>query len=116
MRRLLVAALLALAPAAALAHAQLVRAVPPVGATVRSAPPEIVLSFSEPVEAALSTLELHDAGGKTLESGPPRLGGDGRQLAIAIGTLAPGTYKVVWKVTSIDTHRTEGDFTFRVAP
>jgi methionine-rich copper-binding protein CopC len=117
MRRFLIlATLLALAPVAAFAHAQLIRAVPPVGATVRSAPPEIVLSFSEPVEAALSTLELRDAAGKKVERGAPRVGGDGRQLAVAVGTLPPGTYKVVWKVTSIDSHTTQGDFTFQVAP
>jgi methionine-rich copper-binding protein CopC len=26
----------------------------------------------------------------------------------------PGTYKVNWRVLSVDTHRTEGNFTFRI--
>ncbi|HJS62184.1 MAG TPA: copper resistance protein CopC, partial [Pseudolabrys sp.] len=28
----------------------------------------------------------------------------------------PGTYKVFWRVLSVDTHRAQGDFTFRVGP
>jgi len=30
--------------------------------------------------------------------------------------LKPGKYKVVWRVTSVDTHVTHGDFTFDVSP
>ena len=33
-----------------------------------------------------------------------------------IPDLPPGTYKVIWRVLSVDTNRTEGDFTFRVGP
>jgi copper resistance protein C len=29
--------------------------------------------------------------------------------------LPPGTYKVTWHVVSVDTHTTEGTFTFRIA-
>jgi methionine-rich copper-binding protein CopC len=115
-RGLVVAALLALAPGSAWAHAQLEKAAPPVGSTVRSAPAEIVLTFSERLEPALSRVEVQDGGGRRVDTGSPRVAGDGRQLAVAVGALAPGTYKVVWKVVSIDTHATQGDFTFKVAP
>jgi copper resistance protein C len=30
--------------------------------------------------------------------------------------LPPGTYTVVWHVTSVDTHKTEGRFDFTVVP
>jgi len=30
--------------------------------------------------------------------------------------LAPGRYTVRWKVLSVDTHRTEGSFSFEVKP
>ena len=30
--------------------------------------------------------------------------------------LNAGTYKVVWRVVSVDTHVTEGSFTFQVVP
>jgi methionine-rich copper-binding protein CopC len=42
--------------------------------------------------------------------------GDGRRLRVSLSALSSGTYRVVWRVLSVDTHVTEGDFTFRVAP
>ena len=38
------------------------------------------------------------------------------QLRVPLKPLAPGTYKVIWRVLSVDTHRTQGDFTFKVGP
>ena len=37
-------------------------------------------------------------------------------LRVTLAPLAPGTYRVVWRVLSVDTHVTEGDFTFTVVP
>ncbi len=39
-----------------------------------------------------------------------------RLLRVPLPPLPPGTYKVIWRVLSVDSHVTEGDFTFRVAP
>ncbi len=33
-----------------------------------------------------------------------------------IPALTPGTYKVVWRITSADTHVTGGDFHFQIVP
>ena len=33
---------------------------------------------------------------------------------VSVKPLPPGTYRVHWKVLSVDTHTTEGNFTFRV--
>jgi len=30
--------------------------------------------------------------------------------------LPPGLYKVTWHAVSVDTHRTQGDFSFSVKP
>jgi copper resistance protein C len=35
-------------------------------------------------------------------------------LRISLPLLPAGTYKVVWRVVSVDTHITKGSFTFRV--
>ena len=35
-------------------------------------------------------------------------------LQVPLKPLRPGTYRVKWRVLSVDTHVTEGDFTFRV--
>jgi methionine-rich copper-binding protein CopC len=39
---------------------------------------------------------------------------DPRMLRASLMPLGPGTYRVIWRVLSVDTHVTEGDFTFRV--
>jgi methionine-rich copper-binding protein CopC len=38
----------------------------------------------------------------------------GSVMRVGVGSLPPGTYRVHWKVLSVDTHTTEGNFTFRV--
>ena len=126
MRRRLLAAAAAFAALAAVpdatvspafAHAQLRRAVPPVDGTVAVSPAEIVLSFSEAVEPRFSTIEVKDRTGARVDNGPPHLAGDdGTRLAVALKTLPPGDYTVVWHATSVDTHRTEGRFRFTVGP
>jgi methionine-rich copper-binding protein CopC len=35
-------------------------------------------------------------------------------LQVPLNLLGPGTYRVKWRVLSVDTNVTEGDFTFRV--
>jgi copper resistance protein C len=116
MRLLLVAALLA-APGAALAHAFLDRAVPAVGGKVHGQPAEVRLQFSQPLEPAFSTVRVLDAGGKQVDRKDKRLDpADASLLKVSLPPLAPGVYRVVWRVLSVDTHVTEGDYTFEVAP
>jgi methionine-rich copper-binding protein CopC len=101
----------------ALAHAYLSRAVPAVGSTVATPPTEVDCSFTEELEPSFSTLEVQDGTGKRVDSGnmhiSPR---NPKQMIIGVGHLGPGTYKVIWHVVSVDTHHTQGDFTFTVAP
>jgi hypothetical protein len=94
----------------ALAHATLERASPPVGGSVTGSPGEVRLWFSEAIERRFSGAEVTGPAG--------RVGGrasvSGNQLVIAVPRLAPGSYRVSWHVVSVDTHRTEGAFTFEV--
>ncbi len=109
--------LLLLVPTLALAHAQLRQADPPVGGTVRASPAQVELTFSEAVEPRFSTIAVEDAGGVRIDKNDPHvMQGDAKHLAVSLGVLPPGTYKVVWHATSVDTHKTEGAFTFTVGP
>ena len=38
------------------------------------------------------------------------------ELQIGLKSLPPGTYLVSWHVVSVDTHPTEGTFTFDIKP
>ncbi len=116
MRRVLLsAAALVLGTGAAFAHAHLKTATPAVGST-GPAPAEVVLMFSEGLEPHFSTIAvLKD--GKHLETGPAHLvGGDAKTFAVPVSALPAGIYTVEWHATSVDTHKTEGHFTFTVAP
>src|SRR5881394_2038225 len=103
---------LALTPFGASAHALLDRAEPRVGNTVASSPRELKLWFTQKLEQAFSTVTVTDASGQRVDTGKARI--DGNQMGISLRVLAPGTYRVNWHVLSVDSHKTEGNFTFTV--
>ena len=100
----------------ALAHAFLERASPAVGSEVSGSPPALDLRYTEPVEPLFSTVTVTDSSGARVDAGKPAPQDGGRVLSIPLKPLAPGVYAVEWHVTSVDTHKTEGHFTFTVKP
>lgn len=118
MKRVVAFAVLTIAvPSAALAHARLDHAVPAVGSSQATAPREVVLSFTETLEPAFSTVEVRNESGALVSSGKSQVDAKQRtQMRVPLKALPPGSYKVIWRVLSVDTHRTQGDFTFRVGP
>jgi methionine-rich copper-binding protein CopC len=113
-RTLMIALALAASAGLAHAHAQLDRASPPVGGTVAAAPRAVSLTFTENVEPAFSSIRVEDASGARVDQGKPQLGGGRNVLRVGVKPLPPGSYKVIWKVLSTDTHTTEGSFSFQV--
>jgi hypothetical protein len=113
---LLVAPLFLSAPAAQ-AHAFLDHSAPAVGSSTPKAPAVVRVWFSEQLEPAFSHLEVTDRSGKRVDTGDAKVDpADPTELRATLKPLPPGTYKVDWHVVSVDTHRTEGDFTFTVSP
>ena len=114
--------LLAFAPAMmfvsrAGAHAFLDHATPAVGSVVHGAPAQVRLWFTQELEPAFSSVRVFDRGGKQVDKGDLQLDrADATLLQVSLPQLAPGTYRVAWRVLSVDTHVTEGDFTFDVVP
>jgi methionine-rich copper-binding protein CopC len=101
----------------AFAHAFLDHARPAVGSTVHGSPAEIRLCFTAPLEAAFSTVRVLDKSGRQVDMKDKQV--DQRnpaEITVSVPPLAGGTYRVVWHVLSVDSHVTEGDFTFEVAP
>jgi len=105
-----------LAPVAAQAHAMLDHSSPRVGSTVASAPKELLLWFTEKLEPAFSTAEVRNAQGTVVSGKAQADRSDGTELHVPLKALPPGTYSVTWRVLSVDTHRTQGSFTFSVGP
>jgi copper resistance protein C len=100
----------------AFAHAFLERASPAVGSEVSGSPPSLNLSYTEPVEPLFCSVSVTDAGGARMDDGKAIPLEDGRVLSVRLKPLPPGTYHVEWHVTSVDTHKTEGHFSFTVKP
>ena len=121
MRPLLLAAWAALwvagAPSPAFAHAFLDHATPAVGSTIHGSPARVELWFTEELEPAFSTVRVLDQANQRRDNGDAKVDPrDGTALQLSLPQLAPGRYRVEWRVLSVDTHVTEGDFTFVIAP
>lgn len=98
------------------AHAFLDHADPRVGSAVHAAPAELRLWFTQEIEPAFSSAQVYDAAGRRVDKGDPQVdSSDHTLLHVSLPALAPGSYKVTWRVVSVDTHVTQGDFTFQVA-
>jgi len=115
MRRRGLIGLMMLFPASpAAAHAFLEHANPPAGSEVATPPSEISLSFTEGVEPLFSTIEVHGPDNATIRVGKLHIVSDNRRLVVELPKLPSGTYTVIWHVTSVDTHKTEGSYRFTV--
>ena len=117
MKHVILGLLLMVAGSARLeAHAFLKRAKPAVGSTVQTSPSEVRVLFTEKIEPALSSVQVFDASGKEVDKHDVHLDRlNHAVLRISLQPLQAGTYKVVWRVGSVDTHVTKGHFSFRVA-
>jgi hypothetical protein len=99
------------------AHAFLDHAAPAVGSAVHGSPRQVKLWFTQQLEPAFSSAQVLDAAGKRVDSADAKVDKqDASLLQVSLPPLSPGKYRVTWRVLSVDTHVTEGDFTFDVTP
>ena len=104
--------LLLLASGEARAHALLDRAEPRVGNKVATAPREVTLWFTQKLESAFSTITVTNSAGQRVDTGKTRVSGS--QMSVSLRSGGAGTYHVTWHVLSVDTHKTQGSFSFTV--
>jgi methionine-rich copper-binding protein CopC len=104
--------LLLLATGEAAAHAMLDHAEPRVGNKVATAPREVTLWFTQKLEPAFSTITVTNAAGERVDGGKARVSGS--QMSVSLRPGGAGTYHVTWHVLSVDSHTTDGSFTFQV--
>ncbi len=114
MRAILLAAALAL-PAAAEAHALLVKASPARRAVLTHPPEQVELWFNERLEPAYSSLTVETEAGERVDRGDVTVGPDDpRKLSVTLPALEPGRYVVRFRVLSVDGHVVESSFAFSV--
>jgi methionine-rich copper-binding protein CopC len=100
------------------AHAFLVHAEPRVGSKVNKVPTEVRVWFSETVQAGVSSIQVFDVSGKQVDKKDTHSDRANRAVLCVslVPALTPGSYKVIWRVTSMDTHLTDGNFHFQIVP
>jgi methionine-rich copper-binding protein CopC len=121
MRFMTIAAFLLLLPSLGIgtadAHAFLDRADPRVGNTVKGAPRSVSLWFTQNLEGAFSTIEVVNSSGALMNNGKASVdGADRKLLRVPVKAMPAGTYTVRWHVLSVDSHTSDGNFTFQVGP
>lgn len=103
-----------LAASSVWAHAHLKSQSPAADSTV-SAPAELSLTFSEGVEADFSKVTISKDGTEILVKSLATQGSDKKTLIVTpAAPLTKGDYKVEWHVVSVDTHKSEGAYAFKV--
>ena len=106
---------MSMAITAARAHAFLDHASPTVGSAVPAAPAAVTLWFTQDIEPAFSTVTVTNVTGQRVDLGNAAVPqGEPAALQVGLTPLPPGTYTVSWHVVSVDTHPTQGSFTFDV--
>jgi copper transport protein len=115
---LVVAALgaIALAPAAAQAHASLEGTSPARGADLKTAPRAVTFRFDEPVEGNFGAVRVFDARGRRVDDNKVvHPGGRGPEVSVGVKPgLADGTYTATYRVISADSHPVSGGVVFSV--
>lgn len=109
-------ALLALAPQAAFAHADLARSDPAAGTVLDQSPKRVTIWFTEPIEPGYSDIRvLESSGGRVDQADSAVDPGDPTALSVSLASLPPGIYTVAWRNTSkADGHGIQGSFAFSV--
>jgi hypothetical protein len=101
----------------AAAHAFLDRADPKVGSRAAPPPAQIRLWFTQRLEPTLCVVKVDGPTGFGGAEAARPLGPDSRALFVAFRKPVPaGRYVVHWRVVSVDSHMTQGDFSFEVRP
>ena len=104
-------------PAAASAHAYLIKTVPAASVILPAPPPSVQLTFDEAVEPRFAIISVTDVGAHSETTGPvTRSPANPDTLVVPLKKVPEGWYLVYWRAISVDGHPVQGAFTFAVGP
>jgi methionine-rich copper-binding protein CopC len=97
------------------AHSFPEQEIPSAGQALSAPPSEVRIKFDAQIEHLFAQLHVVGADGNDVVAGSPEISGDGYTLTVKVPPLKPGEYTVKWSVVCIDTHHTQGSYSFSVA-
>ncbi len=105
-------------PAAASAHAYLIKTVPAASQVLDGSPPNIQLTYDEAVEPRFAIISVTNAAGRQETTGPASRSPDNPDTLVVPlrRNLPEGWYLIYWRAISVDGHPVEGAFTYAVGP
>jgi copper resistance protein C len=102
-------------PHRALSHALFNHSEPRVGETITNCPEQVRIWFDSPLEASSGTVRVESESGRRVENLDGHVdSSDATILEVNLPCLSAGTYRVFWKVVSLDGHGTNGSFVFTI--
>jgi copper transport protein len=114
---LAVAALVLVLPAAASAHAYLIKTSPAASVVLTSPPRDVALTYDEAVEPRFAIISVTDSAGHSVTTGPvTRSPSNPDTLIVPLRRIPEGWYLVYWRAISVDGHPVQGAFTFALGP
>jgi methionine-rich copper-binding protein CopC len=97
------------------AHTHLHRSEPAEGSKLTTSPAEVTLWFSEDLGGNFSSVKVLNSAGQQVDNKDKQFDSkDHTLMRVTLPTLPPGVCKVIWRAVSVDTHATDGEFTFEV--
>jgi methionine-rich copper-binding protein CopC len=108
-----------LLPALAMAHTHLVSSEPGKNEVIKTVIQAVTLKLSEDVEPKFSKIEVTETATKVrADEGEVKQTEQGKNtLTVSLKhLLKAGKYHVNWKATSVDTHKSHGEYDFTYAP
>ena len=111
----LVFCILLVSPSTVLPHASLIKSAPARRAQIFKSPAQIQLWFSERLEARFSSLRVINSSGKRVDLGNVAVSTDDpKRISVGVNPLAPGQYKIRFRVLSVDGHVVEDEVPFTI--
>ena len=96
------------------AHSFPEQEIPPAGATLTESPTQVTIKYDAPIEKLFASLKVLNSAGQNEAIGEPQVSGDGWTLSVPVNKLQPGEYTVQWRVVCMDTHHTQGSYSFTI--
>src|SRR4051794_37168396 len=97
------------------AHSGLSTSSPGEGQVLAAAPDQVTLTFDEPVSAGFDAVKVYDDKLRRVDLGTLAVSGPASTIRTSLpGGLRDGTYVVLWRVVSDDSHPVTGTFRYSV--